>query len=355
MKNICSKQGRLYFRRKVGGRDFYHRLPPADDPSFALEYQRLAQPERVWEGPQAGTIAALIGEYRKGEQYRLITNKNTLRNVDIYHRMIELKDGHRTIAGCDQPLVIKMRNRFLENPGKANNWLSQFRKLMAFAVANGYRKDNPALGVKRLPTGEHEPWPDDVLNAALGVASPIMRLAIVSGLHSGARVGDVIRMQHGWHDGKIMEFRTSKAVGKQSVGVDVTIPMHPDWLAELEKVPRKSVTILYDRYGKPFREGKEGTKAIQSRLRTIMKQIGSPKYTTNGRQKLYSFHGLRKNAACHLAELGLNDGEVGAICGMTQDTVRHYTKRKRTKLIAQGAADRIQKGDVLHSKGGRRI
>ena len=58
------------------------------------------------------------------------------------------------------------------------------------------------------------------------------------------------------------------------------------------------------------------------------------------------FHGLRKNAAYHLAELGLNDGEIGAVCGMTPDTVRHYTKRKRTKIIAQGAADRIQKGDV---------
>ena len=84
-----------------------------------------------------------------------------------------------------------------------------------------------------------------------------------------------------------------------------------------------------------------------------MESIGSPTYLSNGNSRLYSFHGLRKNAACYLAELGLNDSEIGAICGMTPDTVRHYTKRAKSLTIARTVADKITRGDVLPSSGGR--
>jgi hypothetical protein len=68
----------------------------------------------------------------------------------------------------------------------------------------------------------------------------------------------------------------------------------------------------------------------------------------------YSFHGLRKNAACYLAELGLSDTEIGAICRNDPETVRHYTKRKRAYMIARGAAERVMRGDVLCLKRGTR-
>jgi predicted transcriptional regulator len=68
---------------------------------------------------------------------------------------------------------------------------------------------------------------------------------------------------------------------------------------------------------------------------------------------LYSFHGLRKNAACYLAEAGLADTDIGSMLGMTSETVRHYTKRKRAYMIARRAADTVGRGDVLQIKGGR--
>ena len=82
-----------------------------------------------------------------------------------------------------------------------------------------------------------------------------------------------------------------------------------------------------------------------------MLDIGSPTYMSNGVQRRYTFHGLRKNAACYLAEMGLNDGQIGAICAMTPDTVRKYTKRSSAYMIAQGAAENVKRGDVLSIKG----
>lgn len=348
MKNVCSKKGLLYFRKKVAGKDTYIRLPDVTDPNFAIEYARLSSPENIRIGTSPGTLAALVVEYRKSAEYRQIKSPKTKRNKDRYLTMIEADDGHRLVASCTRPDVKFLRDRFIESPGKANNWLTVFRGLMNLAIDLRMRRDNPADGIKPLGIGEHEPWPSHILTAALEAASPMMRLAIVSGLYSGARVGDVIRMQHGWHDRQMMEFDTSKAVGKKGKGVPVAIPMHPDWLAELDAMPKRSVTILYDRFGRPF----TGAKAIQERMRTLMRSIGSPTYKSNGKNRLYSFHGLRKNAACYLAELGLNDGEIGSICGMTPDTVRHYTKRKRVLMIAKGTAGRVTKGEIISLAGG---
>ena len=86
------------------------------------------------------------------------------------------------------------------------------------------------------------------------------------------------------------------------------------------------------------------TDIVQERVRRLMEQLGSPTYETNGSQSGYSFHGLGKNAACYLAELGLSEDEIGIICVMTPETVWHYTKRKNNLMIAQGIALRVRRG-----------
>ena len=348
MKNVCTKKGLLYFRRKIAGKDNYIRLPDITDPNFASEYARLSNPENKRSVAGPGTLAILVADFRKSAKYRNIKSPKTKTNKDRYLSMIEKEDGHRSITACARPDVVFLRDRFLDTPGKANNWLTVFRQLMDLAIDQRIRRDNPAQGIEPLDIGEHQPWPKEVIEAALVAATPMMRLAIVTGLYSGARIGDVIKMQHGWHDRSYMQFVTSKGVGKRHRGVQVAIPMHGDWLAAIDAMPRRSITILYDRYGRPF----ASTKTLQERVRRLIESIGSPTYESNGKLRQYSFHGLRKNAACHLAELRLTEEEIGAICGMTPDTVRHYTKQKRNLTIAQGTTERVQKGEIISLAGG---
>jgi integrase len=333
LKNVQQKDGRLYYRRKVAGKDQYLRLPDADDPNFAQAYQEAAHTARRDE-PARGSIAALVAAYRASSDFRTIPSPTTRANDSRYLDMIALEHGHRSVAGVRPFHVNTIRDRMQDKPGKANNWLRVFRSLMSYAAANDWRGDNPAAGVKALKLGEREPWPANVLEKALAAATPMTRLAIVTGLCSGARIGDAVRMQHGWHDGAMMEFVTSKNKA------DVAVPMHPFWLAEIAAMPRRAVTILYERSGRPF----QTTGALQARIRALMEEIG---------EEGFSFHGLRKNACCYLAELGLNDSEIGAIVGMTPQIVRHYTKRARALMIARSVADRVTGGDVLQmrSKG----
>jgi len=333
MKGLCQKQGRIYYRRKVAGKDQYIRLPALDAPDFASAYQRATHEELTLK-PSEGSLAALVAAYRASPEYRLIPSAATRANYSRYLDMIAEEHGHRTVKGVTVAHIYVMRDRMADKPGKANNWLTVFKTLMAFAAKKAWRKDNPSIGITALPIGEHEPWPAEVLEKALDHASPMTRLAIITGLCSGARIGDCVRMQHGWIQRGMMEFTTEKRK------VDVAVPVHPLWSEEIARLERKAVTILYDRSGKPF----ASRRALGERIRDLMIAIGHPGY---------SFHGLRKNAACYLAELGLSDTEIGAICGMTPETVRHYTKRKRAYMIARGAAKRVTRGDVLVLKGGR--
>lgn len=335
MKNLHErKDGRLYYRRKVAGRDQYIRLPAMTHPDFFIAYNAAAR-EVKRAIPAKGTLAALVADYRASSDFTSIRSDRTKTNYRRYLDQIAAEHGHRSVRGASPYIVRKMRDAMQDKPGKANNWLNVFKTLMSYAALNDWRKDNPAAPVKMLPIGEWEPWPADVLNKALEAASPSTRLILITGLCSGARVGDCIRMQHKWHDGHIMEFTAEKNKA------DVAVPMHPLWLAEITKNERKAVTILYDRQGKPFKS----PRAIEERVRDLLDKIGETRQ--------FVFHGLRKNAACYLAEMGLNDSEIGAIVGMTPQTVRHYTKRKRAYMIARGVAERVIGGDVLPLRAGQ--
>lgn len=352
LKNVKEMaDGRLYFRRKIAGKDTYIRLPALTDPAFQSEYDALAKPDSAGPPkPAAGTLAALVADYRGSSDYTSVPSIDTRSNYLRYLDMIATEDGHRTVAGVRPFHVYKLRDRYKDTPGKANNWLTVFRVLMAYAAKLDWRADNPASGVKALTIGEHEPWPADLLRVCLEVATPMTRLLIVSALCSGQRNSDVIRMQYGWIAPAQGNYPQIMELTQQKTGVHVAIPMHPFWLEELEKLPRSSVTLLYDRWGKPFGT----TGAVQSRLRDLMamKPVQQVIADLVAREVIaegttFVFHGLRKNACCYLLELGLSDNEIGSMLGMSPKMVRHYGKRARALMIAQGAARRIVGGQIL--------
>ncbi len=155
-------------------------------------------------------------------------------------------------------------------------------------------------------------------------------------------------MQYGWVRDGIMQF-TQQKVRRGGITKDVAIPMHPFWVEELAKLPRRSVTLLYERSGAPFKT----TGAVQERLRSLMEQPAVVEVLADltARETIvegatFTFHGLRKNACCYQLECGLNDSEVGEILGMSPEMVRHYGKRARALMIAQGAAQRLSSGEM---------
>lgn len=354
MKNVSERHGHPYFRRKVGGKDTYIRLPALDDPDFAPEYQRLLHTPTQPAAPKHGSIAALAAAYRGSPEWQAKDIKTRI-NQGRYIDSIVEKHGHRMAKDVKPVNVWRMRDDLAATPGAAAIYLSVFKTLMKHAMRLGWRDTNPAAEVPMLAVGEHEPWPADLLSVCLAEATPMTRLAIITGLCSGQRIGDVIRMQYGWISGGIMQFTQQKR-RKGGVTKDVALPMHPFWLEELAKLPRSSVTLLYERSGAPFKT----TGAIQERLRSLMDQEPVKQVLADlvAREMIkegtkFTFHGLRKNACCYLLETGLNDSEVGSLLGMSPDMVRHYGKRSRALMIALGTVARVTGGTVSLMPGAR--
>jgi hypothetical protein len=48
-----------------------------------------------------------------------------------------------------------------------------------------------------------------------------------------------------------------------------------------------------------------------------------------------------------MKELGREDSQIGAVCGMTPDTARYYTKRARAFVVATSVAERLASGNIV--------
>lgn len=352
MKNVTEKAGLLYFRRKVAGKDTYHRLPAITDPDFQREYERLSTTTAPKDAHRYGTLGALVVAYRGSDAWKekdISTRTNQGRMLD----KIEADNGHRAVRGVRPVHILRMLEDFEGRPGNATIFLSVFKTLMKFSIMLGWRDDNPADNIASPKIGEHEPWPVDLLQVCLDECTPMTRLAIITGLCSGQRIGDCARMQYGWINDGIMEFTQQKR-RKGGVRKFVAFPMHPLWLSELAKVPRRAVTLLYDRTGKPFKDGGALRDRMQDLMakepvKSVLADLVAREVVREG--QFFSFHGLRKNACCYLLETGLNDSQVGSLLGMSAEMVRHYGKRARALMIAREATEKATGGKILSLPG----
>jgi hypothetical protein len=333
---VCQKSGRTYRRFKVKGPDgrwidHYVKLPDPTDPGFAEALARVNGKAPVRAEPVGGTIAALIAELRPVLAKRDMAT-DTRKAWAYYLRLIDEQHGKRLVADLERSHCYRIRDGMAEDPGKANNYMAKFKALLEFGAERGWLRVNPATGIPLLEVGEHAPWPPHVLQAALAAASPMDRLIIITGLCSGQRASDAIRIPRKFERGMI-------ALRSKKTSTIAAILMHPLWRAEIDRTEAKAVTVLYDRSGRPF----ASAETLQARIRRLMKQLG---FVDQDGVPLYSFHGLSKNAICYLTELGLDEGTIGAIVGKTPETVRHYAKETRLWMLAERAADTVIAGRI---------
>jgi hypothetical protein len=341
IRGYVEKNGSAYRRFKVKHivdgkpkwRDLYIKVPFITEPGFTEAWERVNAKPAERKAPAKDSVAALVFE-RRTVLFNEEMAKSTLDNWVYYLGLIEKEHGHRLVADLRKSHVYRIRDAMVATPGKSDNYIAKLAALLEFAVERDWIAYNPARGIPKLSKGEHDPWPAHVIERCLAHADPMLGLAIVTGLCSSQRLSDVIRMQHGWHDRLMMRVPASV-----KTGTPANIPMHPFWLQWLDKVERRSITILYDRFGRPFSD----TDRIQERLRRLMHRLG---YVDKKDQLLYTFHGLSKNACCYLIETGLSDSEVAAIVGKTTETVRHYAKQASDLMIAKAAGGRVRKAKI---------
>lgn len=248
-----------------------------------------------------------------------------------YRRVIErwLREDQlagRKVRSIDRGEIEAMLAR--RSPGAANDLLKKIRILMRFGIERGWRRDDPAAGIRRYPAGlGHHTWTEDEIRRfeQRWPFATRERLAFALMLYTGQRRSDVVRMR--WAD--IEE--STLAVTQGKTGVRLAIPLHPQLqLALTASIPsRGAETILVTSFGKAF-----SSNGFGGWMAERIDHADLPQRCVT--------HGLRKAAARRLAEAGCSAHEIAAITGhRTLKEVERYTRGAEQARLAAAAIKRM--------------
>ncbi len=271
------------------------------------------------ERARTGTFGGLAAEYRKSKKFREGLSGNTRKS---YNRAI----NRLLVAYAEAPLreltPEDIQRRVIDanedTPGAADMMLTVLRVLYAFAVKRHRGLNDWTEGLEFYGNQtEREPWPEDMLMAALEHEDDLFRRAVTLSLYTGQRPGDVCSMTWGMVSGDLIRVR------QQKTKVALEIPMHDNLRAMIDELPRsdKHLFLLSNRRGDPLTSG------------TFLKwcQAFSRAHSINRTP-----HGLRKNAAIELFEAGCTAAEVAAVTGhKSLAMLEHYGKRRSQPKIAR--------------------
>lgn len=322
VKRVRSK-GReyLYFNtgKKRDGKPVRTALPPMSSPSFwptytALKAARDAAPKRVY------TVASACDAYENSSDFARKA-ENTKRLYGYALRIIRDALGKAPVNDLKRHHVQKVLDNGLPSPSLHDVFLAVLGVVYKQARRDGKTELFPARDFDKREGGTHEPWPEPVLEAGLASEHDRTRLAVHLLYFTGQRIGDVCNMR--WSDVRDGEIY----VVQQKTGKRLWIPMLSELRAELDRTPRRGLTILTNQDGNPM-----GPQVIRRELKALGELYGIAVVP----------HGLRKNAVISLLEAGCSVAEVAAITGQTYQIVEQYAAGISQRRMGKAAILKLE-------------
>jgi integrase len=326
-------KARWYLRRPGFKRVALPGLPWT--PQFMAAYEAAMAGETVSAAvgskrTKPGSIAALVASYYQSTEYRNLKpiTQKTYRSVMEPFRE---QHGDKPVAAMQREHVKAIVAKVADRPAASNNWLKAIKILMRHAVETGMRRDDPTLGLRKMRTGSSgfRTWTEEEIER-FHARHPIgsrARLALDLLLHTGQRRADVVRMGRQHVRGGVL------TITQQKTGTEVSIPLHPDFIASLDALPTRNMTFLLTEYGKPFTPDGFGNW-----FRDRVVEAGLPKGLSS--------HGLRKAACRRLAEAGCTANEIMSISGHKNlKEVTTYTEAASRSALARRAMKAVWSRD----------
>jgi integrase len=311
-----------YVRQKVAkGRTYLYfdtgrnlvRLPGIKDARFGRAIaDALRMRNTKIETVTALTVSHLADLYEKSQEFGRLAPASR----KIYSQYLKLAREKIGFAPADRigaEDVRLIRDRIADTPGAANMLVSTLGSLYSWGRKRMHVKNKPVEGIEKLELGEHEPWPDWLLERAL--SDPAVQLPVAMLYYTAQRIGDVCGMR--WTDirGGAISLKQEKT------DIALTIPIHRALGELLDNLPKAGFAIL-------TRDGKAWEVAtLRLHLQAWAKEQDA---------KIVP-HGLLKNAVNALLEAGCSVAETAAISGQTLQTIEHYARKRDTTVLGAAA------------------
>lgn len=310
------------------------RLP--DDPHSpefwaALNLARGITPATPKPPPETDkTIEMMVSAYMASPRFQKLA-PSTQREYTRYLTMLQTELGNEEPTALEPAHVATIRDNLgAETPGKANAMVAIIGALFAWGRELGWCKINPAESITRLDGEEYQPWPQWALEQYPTLLPPELVRMVDLALYTGQRLSDTIKMHRkDINDGVLY-------VKQKKTGKELWLPIHkalspvlsePGWLAPKKGGGQWTEDQFHAAWGRAMKD-KRGNK----RPAAVLRDAG------------LVYHGLRKNATVHLAEVGCTTHEIASITGMSLHIIEHYTKAVRQKTLAVNAMKKVAEG-----------
>ncbi|SCW56400.1 Site-specific recombinase XerC [Sphingobium faniae] len=312
-------KGRFYYYFDTGqvdenGKRIWKRLPDPKDRAFGATYAAMLGHRSRRENVAIElTVAKLVDLYQASAQFEKLAVA-TQRIYRIYQTELVDKLGSAPAQRVERKDIVLMLDKMADKPAAANMVMKASSAAYSWGRKRGHITNNPFTDIDPMEVGEHQPWPEHILDAALKADGEV-RLAVHLLYYTAQRIGDVASMRWRDIDGDRI------IMTQEKTGKPLEIPIHTELSKELDRHPRSLSTIL----------GKEPTKYRIDRLRTDIQA-----FCAELGVKVVP-HGLRKNAVNALLEAGCSAAETAAISGQSLQMVEHYAKRRSQSKLGRTA------------------
>ena len=306
----------LYPRQNKDGSTRYY-WAPKDRPPVRLSND----PEKAWQEAEAknqardreigksgrvagekleGTLAWWISAFRHDPDFTDRAHK-TRKEYGKILQWLEKGFGDLKPDAVDAQWVQALKRKGAGRPWQTNARIRVIRLLYNWARRNGHwHAANPAEGFKQLRTPpRHVVWSGEQLGAFMKAARPSMQLAMLLGLFTLQREGDLIALPWSAYNGLRIELRQSKT------GKLITAKAHKELKAMLDAIPKRAVQVLVsEATDKPYDEHHFRHVFAQDREKAKL-------------PSRLQFRDLRRTGAVVLARRGETPQRIGALGGWT--------------------------------------
>jgi site-specific recombinase XerD len=346
------RQGRTRWLLRLPGQKSKTIKATYGTPEFAAAYR--AALERCEDAPKVGlgrtvpgTFEALAISYLNSPAFKTGKAPETQRSErGIINNLVA---NYGKCVWCDlrQEHVQKIVDAKANKPSAARNRLAVLRTLGEHAIAEKWRKDNPAIGVKRpkIKGKGFRPWSDDHC-ANFESTHPVgtrARLAYELLSCTALRRSDIVRV--GRQHVKPLKERIFVGplkvtheidMGQEKTDEDVGgLLILPQLQAAIDAMPSDNMTFVVTKGGRPLTKESFGNWFHDC---CVEAGLTADVVDATGKPKGLASHGLRKRMAHVLADLGCGDEWIAAVLGH-KDTrqVKVYTKGANKKRMARSA------------------
>jgi integrase len=255
-KNLKSgERAKYHYHRATGAR--LHGKPGS--PEFIADY---AAAEKLIRDRLAGTFNGLVRNYTLSVEFE---EKLAASTQAEYRRLLasaEAEFGNMPLAALDDPRVRKdfldWREKVARISGEreADNRLSAISAMLTWAVDRGQVAANYLRGFKRLYHADRSEiiWLPEHIAAFMKVAPIEMQRALILGLHTGQREGDLLRLVWSAYDGAWIKLRQGKMRRGGKPGPLVEIPCTAALRRMLDAMERVSPLILTTKTGQSLKK-----------------------------------------------------------------------------------------------------